>query len=190
MVPLSIQSFCKTVLPLIHQETDGNRILEDAATIVETDRWNSFDRFHDTTRTLVERYESSGAQTEVYEVQTGGAIDTGRWIIQEASDILNATVDIVSPIKQQLLDYQKNPWHAIQWTGGTSRDGVTCELVIVDTMVELDRIPRGSLTGKMILTKLVPRGLLRKLDDTGAVGVITDSPQPHMPDATPWVKFG
>lgn len=190
MTPLSIQSFCKTMLPLIHQKTDGTRILDDAATIVETDRWNSFDRFHYTTRTLVERYESGGAQTEVYEAQTGGAIDTGRWIIQEASDILNATVDIVSPIKQQLLDYQKNPWHVIQWTGGTSQDGVTCELVIVDTLEELDSTPRGRLTGKIILTKLVPRGLLRKLDDTGAVGVITDSPQTHMPDATPWVKFG
>ncbi|SVB13842.1 uncharacterized protein METZ01_LOCUS166696, partial [marine metagenome] len=41
MTPLSIQSFCKTMLPLIHQKTDGTRILDDAATIVETDRWNS-----------------------------------------------------------------------------------------------------------------------------------------------------
>lgn len=42
----------------------------------------------------------------------------------------------------------------------------------------------------MVLTRLSPRGLLRKLDAAGAVGVITDYPQPHLPDATAWIKFG
>ena len=51
-------------------------MLETVAEVVKTDRWNSFDKFHDTTRTLVQRYEQTGAGAEVFPVQTGGRIGT------------------------------------------------------------------------------------------------------------------
>lgn len=188
--PSSLSKFCNTILPLMQKYADGQRIIGDVDAIVATDRWNSFDRFHDTTKTLVERYRAAGARTEVYQAQTGGAIDTGRWIIQEASDVLGATVDIVAPVKQRVLDYKDNPWHVIQWSSGTAKEGVTCELVVIDTVHELEARTRGSLTGKMILMKTAPRGIMKKIDATGAVGVITDTPQPELPDATAWVKFG
>ena len=65
--PPTILKFCRTVLPLIQKATDGRRILSDVADIVSTDRWNSFDRFHDTTRALVRQYVSAGAKAEVSE---------------------------------------------------------------------------------------------------------------------------
>lgn len=190
MTPPSLQSFCDTILPLMLRQADGRRMLDDVSAIVETDRWNSFDKFHETTKTLVQKYEVAGAQAEVYPIQTGGAIDTGRWIIQEAADVLGATVDVVHPVEQRLLDYKDNPWHVIQWSAGTPRDGLTCELVVVDSAEELEKTPRGGLNGKIVLTKMSHRGLLRKLDATGAVGIITDVPQAHLPDATAWIKFG
>ncbi|MBM3263705.1 MAG: hypothetical protein FJY97_09830 [candidate division Zixibacteria bacterium] len=69
-------------------------MINDVDTIVATDRWNSFDRFHETTKTLVQGYEAAGTRTEVYAIQTGGQADTGRWVIREASDVIGATVDI------------------------------------------------------------------------------------------------
>ena len=165
-------------------------MLQDVARIVETDRWNSFDRFHETTRTLVERYEEGGAGVEVTPIQTGGWIGSGRWIIHEAADVRSATLDLVSPVKRRLLDYRKNPWHVVQWSAATPGEGVRCGLVVLDSREEIEKMERGSLAGKMVLTRLEPRGILEMLADRGAVGVITDRPVPNHPDALAWSKFG
>lgn len=188
--PRSITKFCKTVLPLLHKHTDGRRTLNDVAAIAETDRWNSFDRFHETTKTLVRRYTDAGAVAEVHPIQTGGRIGSGRWLIHEAADVRSATVDIVKPIRQRILDYRENPWHVVQWSGATPRGGMVNELVVVDNLKALQRMPAGALTGKMVLTQIDVRGNLRTFAEKGAAGVIYDRPVPHLPNATPWTKFG
>ncbi|MBT5873306.1 MAG: M28 family peptidase [Candidatus Latescibacteria bacterium] len=190
MIPLSVKTFCKNTLPQVHAAVIGTRMIDDVRDIVETDRWNSFDRFHDTTKNLVNKYHAAGVKAEVYSAQTGGSTDSGRWVIQEASDVNGATVDIVAPVKEPLLNFADNPWHVIQWSAGTATQGLTCDIVVVDTNEELDAISSAALTGKIILTAMSPRGLLRKVDRTGAAGIITDQGQAHLPDATPWVKFG
>ena len=188
--PPSLNKFCRQVLPLLLREARGQDVIQAVAEIVETDQWNSFDRFHETTRTLVRRYEEAGAQAEVEPIQTGGWIGSGRWIIREAADVHAATVDVVQPVRQRVLDYRENPWHAIQWTSGTAREGMKNQLVILDSAEEIEGIPRGGLTGKMVLTRADPRGLLKTLADKGAAGVITDPAVPNLPDAVAWTKFG
>jgi aminoglycoside 3-N-acetyltransferase len=169
---------------------DGGRLLGDVEAVVATDRWNSFDRFHQTSQTLARRYEEAGAGVEIHPLQTGGRVGTGRWVIQEAEDVLGATVDIISPVHQRLLDFQHNPWHVIQWTSGTPEGGVECELVVLDSKEEIEAKGRDALLGKMVLTSLEPRTLLKPLADKGAVGVITDRPIDRLPDALAWSKFG
>ncbi len=188
--PRTIARFCKTVLPLLHKHADGRRNLNDVAAIVETDRWNSFDRFHQTTQTLVQRYTDAGAVAEVYPIQTGGRIGSGRWIIHEAADVRSATVDIIRPGRQRVLDFKENPWHVIQWSGSTPRNGMVNELVVLDDPQELERMPPGKLAEKMVLTQIDPRSRLRQFGETGAAGVIHDRPVPHLPGATAWTKFG
>ena len=188
--PRSITKFCKTVLPLLHKHTDGRRTLNDIAAIAETDRWNSFDCFHETTETLVRRYTDAGAVAEVHPIQTGGRIGSGRWIIHEAADVRSATVDIVKPVRQRILDYRENPWHVVQWSGATPRGGMVNELVVVDDVKALQRMPVGALAGKMVLTQIDVRSDMRIFAEKGAAGVIYDRPVPHLPNATPWTKFG
>ena len=189
-IPHSLTKFCQEILPLFHRQMDGARLLKAVADIVETDRWNSFDRFHDTTKTLVRHYEEAGAAVEVTSLQTGGKVGSGRWVIHEAADVHAATVEIIHPVRQHVLDYADNPWHVIQWSGATPEDGMKSELVIVDSSEELDGVPAGSLSGKMILTRIDPRLCLQQLANTGAAGVITDLPVSNLPDATAWTKFG
>jgi len=188
--PRLIAQFDRTVLPLLHQAADGRRMMEWVDKIVETDKWNSFDRFHDTTETFVNAYEAAGAEADVHQAQTGGMTGTGRWIIPEAEDIVEATCDVVAPVKKRVLDYAQNPWHVIQWSASTPADGMTCEMVIADTNEELDRLRSRWVRGKIVLTKMNPRRILRKLADKGAAGVITDQPVPQLPDAVAWTKFG
>lgn len=188
--PLSLTNFCQKTLPLLDHHVKEDRIMEAVATIIETDQWNSFNRFHDTTKTLVRYYQEAGVDVEVASLPTGGEMGSGRWIIHQAADINKATVDIINPVGQRLLDYQDNPWHLIQWSGSTPAAGIESKIVIIDSRKELDRISAKGLVGKMVLTDLNPRHHLQKLIDTGAVGVITDRPIPNLPDAIGWTKFG
>lgn len=177
-------------MPQLHRETKGKQILRLVERIVATDKWNSFDRFHETTRTLVDAYETAGAKTEVHEVQTGGPIGNGRWLIHEAADIHAATVDLVKPVRQRLIDYRKNPWHVIQWSGATPKKGVRCKLVILDTEDAFDRLRPEALRRKMVLTRLDPKIAGPKAYAKGAIGILVDKGQKDLPQAMPWLKFG
>ena len=188
--PGSVVNFCKTVLPLLHAGTDGKRVLDDVRAVVATDRWNSFDRFRETTEYLVSRFEESGAKAEVHTMRTGGSIGSGRWIIHKAADVRSATMDVIRPVKKRILDYSENPWHVIQWSGATPPGGMENELAVVDTREDLSRVPRGGLGGKVVLTRMDPRGMLRSFAEAGASAVVTDHPVPNLPNATAWTKFG
>ena len=188
--PATLRRLCRNTLPAILGATDGSRMLKTCEAIVETDRWNSFDKFHDTTKTLVDAYENAGAGAEVTEVQTGGRIGTGRWIIHEAQDVRSATVDIVDPIRERVADFEKNPWHVVQWTAATPAAGLRCELVVLDRAEDLDHLRPDGLKGRIVLTSLNIRSLMVKLADKGAVGVITDIAVRNNPNALAWTKFG
>lgn len=122
--PKSLQTMCRTILPQLLALSNGRRILRQVAAIAESDRWNSFDHFHRTTEKLVDYYERAGAQVEVESIQTGGQIGSGRWVIQEAADVRSATVDVVHPVRQRILDYAENPWHVVQWSAATPAEGL------------------------------------------------------------------
>src|SRR5262249_18460184 len=126
--PRSLNAFCSEILPLLYDETRGDRLLETVGQIVATDRWNSFDRFHETTKRLVGLYQEAGAAVEMHSAPTGERLGSGRWVIHEATDVRDATLDVVQPVRRRVLDYQRNPWHVIQWSGATPPDGIICPL--------------------------------------------------------------
>jgi len=190
MRPASIARFCRRALPQLFGATNGARIMRTVRAIVSSDRWQSFDRFHDTTKYLVKEYEAAGAGAEVYSVQTGGPAGSGRWIIREAADVRGATVDIIHPVRRRLLDYKANPLHVVGWSVSTPATGTTSDLVIVDTKEQAENMPEQGLAGKLVLTRLRPLALMRVLGDKGAAGVISDVPAPGFPNAVAWQRFG
>jgi aminoglycoside 3-N-acetyltransferase len=185
----SLNQFLRTSGRSLYGETSGSRMLRDVRSICKSDRWNSFDRFHDTTEFLTSAYSKAGAATEVFPIRTGGESGTGQWIIREASDIRSATVDVIAPVRLRVLDYEKNPWHVIQWSAATPPGGLRSELVIVDSEDDLSRYGR-TLEGKTVLTRMNPKGLLGRLTAAGALAVISDRGIEDLPDATAWMKFG
>jgi len=187
-LPGCMSKFCRETIPLLHRSIAGGRILNSVKAIVETDRWNSFDRFHDTTRTIRSTFERAGAATEVYSIQTGGVPGSGRWTIHEAADVLEATADIVKPVRRRLVDYRKNPWQVVQWSTSTPAEGMTCQLVALDSKEAYDRIPPRGLLGKMVLTRL-GREAGFEFFKKGAAGLIYDLPVRDLPEATAWAKF-
>lgn len=188
--PASLRGLCRDVLPKILDATNGKRMLDTVAAIQETDQWNSFDRFHETTDTLVGFYESAGARAEVTQYQTGGRIGTGRWVIQQAQDVRSATIDVIKPFRERVADYKENPWHAVQWTAATPAGGLRCDLVVLERAEELDHMGPDALVGKAVLTSLNIRSLMERLADKGAAAAITDIPVTNNPSALAWTKFG
>jgi len=93
--PRSLTNFCSEMLPLLHEAVRGERLLGTVEEIVSTDRWNSFDRFHETTKTLTRLYQEAGAAVEVRSFPTGGRLGSGRWVIHAATDVRSATLDVV-----------------------------------------------------------------------------------------------
>ena len=185
----SLNRYLRTDGQALKRAISGPRLLRDVRSICSTDRWNSFDRFHDTTRFLTQAYEEAGATTEVYPIRTGGEPGDGRWIIRECSDIRNATVDVVAPVRKRIIDYAKNPWQIIQWSAATPRRGLRSDLVVIDSTNDLHR-RRRELRGKTVLTRLSARSLIGKLSAAGALAVVTDRPVDSLPNATAWTKFG
>jgi aminoglycoside N3'-acetyltransferase len=185
----SLTRFLKNEGAALHKAISGPRTLRDVRAICETDRWNSFDRFHDTTAYLTDGYGEAGAVPEVYPIRTGGEAGDGRWTIREASDIRSATVDVVSPVKQRLIDYKQNPWQVIQWSAATPRGGLKSDLIIIDTEKELSK-RRSEVNDKTVLTKLNTKHLIGLLSKAGAAAVISDRGVPNLPNATAWTKFG
>jgi aminoglycoside 3-N-acetyltransferase len=188
--PPSLRKLCREILPLFCRRADGGRALRLAAKILETDRWNSFDRFHQTTRTMTEAYRQAGARTEVYRVPTGGGIGTGRWVIHEACDIGGATAEVVAPVRRRLVDWRENPFHLTQWSAATAAAGVTGDLVIADTPEELARLPVQRTVGRILLTRMNPRWLVRELSVKEVAGVISDQAVRDHPEAVAWTKLG
>ena len=188
--PRSLQRLCRQTLPLMLQQASGQKIMAAVRDVVQTDRWNSFDRFGETTATLTNRYEAAGVRVEVESIQTGGRLGSGRWIIREAADVAGATVDVVHPLAERVLDWQENPWHVIQWSAATPACGLRLRLVILDQVEDIQRQPTDGLAGAIVLTKLDPRAHLGLLAAKGAAAVITDRPVPNLPSAVAWTKFG
>ena len=113
-----------------------------------------------------------------------------RRAIREAQDVSAAVADVVSPVRERILDYRDSPWHAVQWTAATPRGGVRCPLVIIDDIEQLNRVPADGLAGKALLTLLDIRDLMGTLADKGVLVAIHDRGVPNHPEALAWTKFG
>jgi aminoglycoside 3-N-acetyltransferase len=185
-----LDAFIQQALPSILSAVNPARAIEMAAAIVENDRWNSFDRWHETSRRLKAAYDACGARGEITSIPTGGIRGTGKWIVPEAADIVEGTLDLIEPVAKRLADYRQCPWHVVQWSAATPREGIRCELVAIDTPEQFDAATRASLSGKFILTRLDPWLHRAKFCAAGAAGLLCDRVVADCPEAVAWTKFG
>lgn len=185
-----LNQFAERSVPLLAATVNGAQMIQDALAMQATDRWNSFHLFHETVSSIVSRYDQTGLPTNVNELQTGGGVGSGHWIIHEASDVLGATLHAEHPIRRKILDYQDNPWHLTQWSAGTPQEGLAGAIAVVDSAEHLDSLAPESLSGRFLLTGMDPRPLLSRVASLGALGIITDQLVPNCPKAVAWSKFG
>lgn len=180
---------CRGLAPRLDRVIDGREMLAWVERIVSTDRWVSFERFAETSRYLAAEFERHAA-AEVHSIQTGEAMGSGRWTIPEAFDVVRAVADVIAPVRERVVDYHANPWQIVKWSSSTPRDGLTLDLVAVDSAEELDRLPRGALVGKAVLNRAALTGRPRDWADRGAGVVLFDPVTKNHPEATKWLGWG
>lgn len=187
----SLTAFARDKLPQILSAMDGKRMIETARGVVATDRWNSFDRFHETNQTLLNAYDKVGAKAELYTIPTGGVRGNGAWIIPEAQDVIDATLDLLEPVARRVLDYRHCPWHITQWSAATPAEGITCEMVVIDDVQALEKLAKQrSLGGNFVLSRLDPWKNRGRFCAAGATGVLSDLPIEGCRGAVAWTKLG
>jgi aminoglycoside N3'-acetyltransferase len=175
-------------------------MLDLVGKLLATDKWNSFDQFRKTNRTLALAFRGAGAKSEITPLPTGGPVGDGRWTLQQCWDVVKARAEVVAPVRRKLLDYRDNPFHVVQLSGSTPRGGADYQLVVIDTREEIARLRPRSLVGKMVLTRLMPYPYpynggpehleVRDLYEKGAAAVLSDASARGRPDAVAWGKFG
>lgn len=198
--PMSLRRFNRDGLPLFFRRLSGGQLMRDLERVVATDRWNSFDQFRQTTRYVRDRFAEVGARAELYPVPTRGPDGTGRWRLQAAVDIQDATLDLIQPMRRRVVDFRKNPWQVVQGSAATSLDGVESRLIVIDDWDELRRVSEDALRGCWILTRLNPWHRAPEFARTGADGILTGYPvgrgcgrtefERIRERATPWTKLG
>ena len=151
-----------------------------------TDRWFTFPKFEETALYLKSRLEESGlTDVEIDGASADGHTQAGFWTMPLAWDVKAARLEVTSPERIVLCDYEKVPTCLGMWSGPTPAGGIDAELV------DLRLTPPGSrCSGKIVLTDKNPASLKYELvevqGDLGAVNAFTENPE--LLDGRQWIN--
>ncbi|NQT85112.1 DUF4910 domain-containing protein, partial [bacterium] len=148
-------------------ELSGERARDSVARLWEHARWNSFDRMRDTAAEAAALLRETGLQdVQVLEFPADGVTAHGGWVMPQAWDVDDATLEIVEPAVDQplLARYRDCPQNLMMWSAPTPPDGVEAEVVLAGESCE----------GKIVLADGVGLDVGRDAFARGAIGVVSD----------------
>ena len=124
---------------------------------------------------LKSRLQESGlADVEIGGAPADGHTQAGFWTMPLAWDVKHARLEVTSPEKTVLCDYEQVPACLGMWSGPTPAEGIDAELV------DLRTTPWDQVEGKLVLTDKNPASLkyeLVKYKALGAVNGFTENPE-------------
>jgi hypothetical protein len=168
----------------VREAADVQRAVGAVSHVYSTDRWFTFPKFEETARYLKSHLEASGLN----DVETGGAqadghTQAGFWTMPLAWDVKRARLEITSPEKSVLCDYQQVPACLGMWSGPTPPEGVDAELV------DIRHTPWDQVKGKLVLTDKNPASLKYELVKYKALGAVNGfSENPELLDGRQWIN--
>ena len=158
--------------------------METMRQVYSTDRWFTFPKFEETAAYLKRRLEESGlTQVEIGGASADGRTQAGFWTMPLAWDAKSARLELVEPERSVLCDYQAIPAGLGMWSGPTPAEGVTAEVVDVNTT------PWTQVKGKLVLTSKNSSGYKHQLVRYGALGAINGfSENPDLQNGRQWIN--
>ncbi len=176
----------------IKKEISGGLAKEYASKIYSTDRYNSFDKFHETAKYCAEVMESIGlVDVEVLSYRADGRTAYGDWIIPRAWDVEDAELEIVEPAEfaGTIVRYREEPACLFMLSAPTPKDGVEAEIVRVEDCTDPKDYAGKDINGKIIFTSTRPYKVKEYLLNSGAIGLICDEGRITEPDLIVWDNY-
>ena len=181
------------LLRLLIDEIDVEKIRANAAAIHATDRWSSYDRYHETAEFLLGLMRANRlADIRKISTPADGKKIVGDWLMPLAWDGRAGTVTVVAPRPHSgrvLADYRAEPNHLVRWSAPTPSGGVTAEVVDIGDGSRREAYTTANVKGRIVLTS-GPAGEAKSLAlEHGALGIVSDQmpcPHPDNDDAVPW----
>ena len=118
--------------PLAHtirEAADVQRAVDTVSRVYSTDRWFTFPKFEETATYLKSRLQESGLTEAEIDGPADGHTQAGFWTMPLAWDVKTARLEVTSPEKMMLCDYEKVPTCLGMWSGPTPPGGIDAELV-------------------------------------------------------------
>ena len=181
------------LLKLLITEIDVERIRNHAEAIHTTDRWSSYDRYHETADYVLGLMRDNKLR-DLRKITTpaDGKTVVGDWLMPLAWDARAGTVTISAPRKYQgkvLADYLAEPNHLVRWSAPTPPGGITADLVDVGDGAHPKAYAGIDVAGKIVLINGYVGEAKALAVEHGAVGIVSDMmPVPHLDNdqAVPW----
>jgi aminoglycoside 3-N-acetyltransferase len=150
----------------IEEEFSGENTKAYINRIWKNSRFNSFEKIRKTAREIWEIMGEMGLIREIIEYPADGITHYGGWIMPEAWDVEDASLEIIEPQvdKPLLASYKKCPHSLMMFSAPTPQKGIECEVVFEDSDVE----------GKIVLTNSIGVDKAIEWFKRGAVGIISD----------------
>ena len=181
------------LIQTIRSELKPEQAMNFMRQVYSTDRWFTFSKFQETAKYLKLSMEAIGLEdVELSGAPANGSSQSGFWTMPLAWDVKSARLEIVDPHVPAdvatLADYQRIPSSLGMWSGATPPEGVMAEVVSLPD-VDLPRLGKMHLTGKLVLMNQNPAGFKWALVKSGALGAInTFSENPSLENGRQWIN--
>ncbi len=181
-------------------ELSGERARDYTARLWEHARWNSFDKMRQTAAEIAAIMREVGlADVQVIEYPADGTTSFGGWVMPEAWDAEDATLEIVEPSHSILAHYRDCPMGLFMYSAPTPPEGVVAEVVAIENAAKAESFEGKDVAGRIVLTNGIGLEIGLNAFGRGAVGVISDlmrlagSPQEkapgHFDNAAQWHNY-
>ncbi|MFW6162560.1 MAG: DUF4910 domain-containing protein [Planctomycetota bacterium] len=162
----------------VKDELSGETAKAFAARIWEHARWNSFDRMRDTAAEAAAIMREIGlADVEVLEYPADGVTAYGGWVMPQAWDVEDATLDIVEPEvpEPRLARYRNCPQNLMMYSAPTSPDGLVAEVVAVEDAGKASSYQGVDVQGKIVFADALGLDFGLSAFEAGAAGLLSDA---------------
>jgi aminopeptidase-like protein len=144
--------------------------------IWQYDRLQSFDAFEKCAKLIAKTMKAIGCvDVEIQEFKADGHHFVQDWIVPKAWDIKSGSLMLLDKKakKKELANYKKWPTSIFMYSAATPKAGHKVKMCYVK-LEEKNNLP--NVDGKIVFLDYPEMGLINRLRDGGALGIVSDFP--------------
>ncbi|MFC1608499.1 hypothetical protein ACFL47_11075, partial [Candidatus Latescibacterota bacterium] len=184
MIAFPAIGFCEgqnldEILTHIHRTVSGNRARDYAMRLWQYDKWSTLPMWNKTAKEAQTIMRERGFdEAVIVDTPADGVTRHGTWTNPIGWDCTQATLEVIEPPNlpdeyRFLCNYRDNPTSLNNYSCPTPPEGIVSELVMVDDPTD-ENLRKAGKRGTIILVDSGSRGLKKKLDENGLLGIVSN----------------